>query len=72
MVDAARSAWFAQRELDDGCNLLASTLFDAGKFNARDAWQKARLATEQNRPRALRAAAEPTRAWHPPFPAAGR
>ena len=57
VVDAARSAWFAQRELDDGCNLLASTLFDAGKFNARDAWQKARLATEQNRPRALRAAA---------------
>ena len=55
--DEARDAWFAQRELDDGCNLLASTLFAAGQFGDNDPWQKARLAVEQNRPRAARAAA---------------
>lgn len=55
--DEARDAWFAQRELDDGCNLLASTLFAAGQFGDNDAWQKARLAVERNRPRAARAAA---------------
>ena len=55
--DAARSAWFAQRELDDGCNLLASTLFAAGQFSADDVWQAARLAVEFNRPRAARGAA---------------
>jgi soluble lytic murein transglycosylase len=55
--DAARGAWFAQRELDDGCNLLASNLFAAGLFNDNDAWRKARLAVEVNRPRSARAAA---------------
>ena len=55
--DDARAAWFAQRDLDDGCNLLASTLFAAGQLVDADAWQKARLAIEQNRPRAARAAA---------------
>jgi soluble lytic murein transglycosylase len=55
--DAARSAWFAQRELDDGCNLLASNLFAAGVFNDSDAWREARLSVEANRPRAARAAA---------------
>ena len=55
--DAARSAWFAQREFDDGCNLLASTLFAAGVFNDNDAWRKARLSVEVNRPRSARAAA---------------
>ena len=55
--DEARAAWFAQRELDDGCNLLASNLFAAGQFVDLDAWQKARLSVELNRPRAARAAA---------------
>jgi soluble lytic murein transglycosylase len=55
--DAARSAWFAQRDLDDGCNLLAGTLFAAGQLSEADAWQKARSAIELNRPRAARAAA---------------
>ena len=31
--EAARSAWLAQRDLDDGCNLLASTLFAAGQLS---------------------------------------
>jgi soluble lytic murein transglycosylase len=55
--DDARSAWFAQRELDDGCNLLAGTLYAAGQLSEADAWQKARLAIEFNRPRSARAAA---------------
>jgi soluble lytic murein transglycosylase len=55
--DAAREAWFAQRDLDDGCNLLASTLVKAGLFGADEVWQKLRLATESNRPKAAQAAA---------------
>ena len=55
--DAARSAWLAQRDLDDGCNLLASTLFAAGQFSENDAWLEARVSIENNRPRAARAAA---------------
>ena len=55
--DAARSAWLAQRESGDGCNLLATTLFDAGRLKPEDAWQAAQLAAEFNRPRAARAAA---------------
>ena len=43
--------------LDDGCNLLASTLFAAGLLSDDDAWRKARLSVETNRPRAARAAA---------------
>jgi soluble lytic murein transglycosylase len=55
--NASRSAWFAQRDLDDGCNLLASTLLAAGQLTAGDAWQEARISVENNRPRAARAAA---------------
>ena len=55
--DAARSAWFAQRDADDGCQLLAQTLVAAGVLGEADAWQKARLAVEQGRPRAAREAA---------------
>ena len=54
---AARAAWFAQRDLDDGCKLLASTLFEARQLSTEDAWTKARLAVEFNRPRAAGAAA---------------
>ena len=54
---AARSAWFAQRELDDGCALLASTLYASGALTAQDAWQEARQSIEFNRPRPARAAA---------------
>ncbi len=55
--EAARNAWFAQRDLDDGCNLLASTLFAAGQLSENDAWVEARTSIENNRPRAARAAA---------------
>ena len=55
--DAAREAWLAQRDLDDGCQALATALVEAKVFKPADAWHKARLAIEVNRPRAARAAA---------------
>ena len=54
--DAARTAWFAQREADDGCTLMATALYRSGQFKADDVWTKARLALEANRPRAARSA----------------
>jgi soluble lytic murein transglycosylase len=54
--DEARTAWLAQRDADDGCQLLARTLLAAGVFEPRDVWQKVRLATEQGRAGAARAA----------------
>ncbi len=53
----AFDAWVAQRDLDDGCNLMATTLHEAKVFNNDDAWQRARLAAEAGRPRVVRAAA---------------
>jgi soluble lytic murein transglycosylase len=52
--DAARAAWFAQRDADEGCALLASTLVDAKVFNSNDVWRKARLAMDAGRPKAVR------------------
>ena len=54
--DAARQAWFAQREADDGCNMLATAMFDAKRFSADDVWRKARLSLEQQRPAAAKLA----------------
>ncbi len=54
---AARAAWNAQRDLDEGCAHMASTLYGAGVLTPADVWHKARLAMEASRPRAVRAAA---------------
>ena len=54
---AARSAWWAQRDKDDGCNLLASTLYEARQLSSADVWMKLRLATESRRPNAAQQAA---------------
>lgn len=54
---AARSAWFAQRDLDDGCTQMATQLHAAGVLNDEDAWHELRLSVENNRPRAARGAA---------------
>lgn len=54
--DAARAAWFAQRDVDDGCTMLATAMVDAGRFSADDVWTKARLAVEAGRPAAARTA----------------
>ncbi len=56
--DAARDAWLAQREADDGCVLLATTLREAKLFTPADGWRKARLSIDANRPRAARQAVE--------------
>jgi soluble lytic murein transglycosylase len=55
--EAALAAWFAQREADDGCALLAATMTDAKQFTTAEAWQKARLAIDAGRPRTARQAA---------------
>ena len=54
--DAAREAWFAQRDTDEGCALMAATLVEARLFTPADVWRKARLAADGNRPRAVRQA----------------
>jgi soluble lytic murein transglycosylase len=46
---AARERWFAQREADHGCALLAATLYHAGRLSRDDVWARARLAAEQGR-----------------------
>lgn len=56
VTEAARASWFAQREADDGCQLLARTLFEAGRLKPEDAWRRAQLAVDANRPRVARAA----------------
>jgi len=52
----ALEAWDGQRDLDDGCALMALTLYEAKLFGAADAWRRARLAAEANRPRVVRMA----------------
>ena len=54
---AALAAWYAQRDLDDGCHQLASALTEARKIDAVDIWHELRLSVDANRPRAARAAA---------------
>ena len=62
LAEEVRRNWYAQREADDGCTLAARTLLADGqggrRLKADDAWRKARLATEANRPRAAAAAVE--------------
>lgn len=55
-LDDARAAWLGQRDADDGCREMAATLVQAGLFKHDLVWAKARLATEQSRPRAARQA----------------
>jgi soluble lytic murein transglycosylase len=58
MVDDVRRNWMALRDADDGCTLAADRLIGARKMPADDAWRKARLAMDANRPRAARNAVE--------------
>ncbi|MES3015244.1 MAG: lytic transglycosylase domain-containing protein, partial [Pseudomonadota bacterium] len=55
--EPALAAWFAQRDADDACALLAATLIDAKQFTPADTWRKARFAVDAGRPRAARQAA---------------
>jgi soluble lytic murein transglycosylase len=54
--EAARSAWYGQRDQDDGCDLLARTLREAKQLSEADLWQKARLAMDSGRIKALKSA----------------
>ncbi len=56
--DAARAAWMAQKDGDDGCQFLAQSLYDAHAFTDDDVWRRLRQAAEFNRPRAARGAAQ--------------
>jgi soluble lytic murein transglycosylase len=55
-AELVRRSWHAQRELDDGCLAAAERLIASGRMPEQDAWKKARLAMEANRPQAARAA----------------
>ncbi len=57
-VDEVRRNWFAQREADDGCATAADRLIELRRMPAEDAWKRARLAMEANRPRAAAKAVE--------------
>jgi soluble lytic murein transglycosylase len=58
LAEEVRRNWFAQREASDGCTSAASRLIGNRNLSTHDAWIKARLATEANRPRAAREAVE--------------
>jgi soluble lytic murein transglycosylase len=53
----ALAAWLAQRDADDGCALMAATLYDAKVLGTAEVWRKARFAIDANRSRAARQAA---------------
>jgi len=55
--EAARALWFAQRDSDDGCALMAATLVDAKVLSSDDIWLKLRLSVEQGRARLARSVA---------------
>jgi len=57
VYETARTLWFAQRDLDDGCALMAGSLVESKVFRADDSWMKLRLSVEANRPRVARAVA---------------
>lgn len=56
VAEQARSLWFAQRDNDDGCYMLATALLDAKRLPADDVWRKARRSIEQQRPGVAKAA----------------
>lgn len=49
--DAAVAAWMAQRDADEGCQLLAKTLRERKLIDSDDLWHKIRRAAEFNKPR---------------------
>ena len=54
LADEVRRNWLSQREADDGCMSAAERLIGSKNLMPEDAWHKARLALEANRPRAAR------------------
>jgi soluble lytic murein transglycosylase len=61
VAEEVRRLWLSQRDADDGCTFAMSQLVQTpgpDRELVRDAWLKARLAVEANRPRAAAAAVE--------------
>ena len=58
LSDEVRKNWHSQQNADDGCTAAAARLVGAKNLTPQDVWQKARLATEANRPRAAAAAVQ--------------
>ncbi|NBY69515.1 MAG: lytic transglycosylase domain-containing protein, partial [Betaproteobacteria bacterium] len=48
--------WFAFRDTEDGCTYTAEKLYELKKIESLDLWRKARLAMDNNRPRAAQLA----------------
>jgi soluble lytic murein transglycosylase len=51
-----KKLWYALKDADDGCTTVAEKLYDAKKLDNLDVWRKARLAMDNNRPRAAQLA----------------
>ena len=58
LSDEVKKNWLAQRDADDGCTSAAERLVGAKNLKPQDVWEKARLATEANRPGAAQAAVQ--------------
>ena len=56
--DAGMAAWLAQKDGDDGCAFLGTTMAEAKLIGAPEVWKKIRASIEVNRPRAARQAAD--------------
>ena len=52
----AAAAWLAQREADEGCALMAASLYQGRQLTAADVWRKARYSVDAARPRAAQQA----------------
>jgi soluble lytic murein transglycosylase len=57
VTSLARSRWLARRDTDDGCTLLATTLYQERRLGDNDVWLKLRTAAEFNRARVARPSA---------------
>ncbi len=55
-VAELKRLWYAFRDTEDGCTYTAEKLHDLKKIDALDVWRKARLAMDNNRPRAAQLA----------------
>ena len=56
--EAGMAAWLAQKDGDDGCAFLATTMAEARLIGAADVWKKIRASLEANKPRPARQAAD--------------
>ncbi len=56
--EAGMAAWLAQKDGDDGCAFLATTMAGARLIGAADVWKKIRASLEANKPRPARQAAD--------------